>query len=139
MIGLRGKFKIAKMTMNAISHLRHSHKKELPETKLQRDVNYLLEDLKTWIVNEESEDGDFLSSYEIDVDLVLSERQSFENKRKSLPVQSKIHAHASSSKSSYRELKNGGRVFENGNHKKSADLKISFEHLLASFVKNFRF
>ncbi|MEK7180104.1 MAG: hypothetical protein AAB706_01400 [Patescibacteria group bacterium] len=128
--------------MNAISHLKHCHKKELPETKLQQDVNHLLEDLKAWIVNEESKDGDFLSSYEIDVDLVLSERQSrqsFENKRKNLPVQSKIHAHASGLKSPYRELKNGGRVFENGGHKRSADLKISFEHLLASFVKNFRF
>lgn len=121
--------------MNAISHLKHCHKKELPTTKLQQDVNHLLEDLKAWIVNEERKDGDFLSSYEIDVDLVLSERTSL----KSRPVQSRIHAHASHMESPYRELKNGGRVFNNPTHRKSADLRVSFEHLLGSFVRSFRF
>lgn len=135
--------------MNTLSLLKEQHKKELPATKLQEDVNRLLEDLRDLIFEEGKHeikelDKELERLNEINVDFVLSQK-ILGNDGKYRSVK-KIGSHVTVTQphAEYRQLENGGRIFSNatGIEEKPIYFKVYFGRIysmLGSLVRQLKF
>ncbi|MDP2705392.1 MAG: hypothetical protein U1D31_03120 [Patescibacteria group bacterium] len=131
--------------MNAVSFLRKQHKKDLPATRLQEDVNRLLEDLRDFIIEEEKHESEELARLnEINVDFVLSEKVFCSDGKYRTAKKMGSHMTVTNPHVKYQELENGGRIFSGarGIEERPLYFKIYFgkiHNILGSFVRQLKF